>query len=109
MSARQQTIYEVKVEPLLQANPFQLVGTTYTYFSNLKRAIDTVQTMLAAYGWEVTVHYSTVYRSLKLRGVFYEVFWVEGVRYFQMTISPRPMNPHLSTLGIDEMPRPRKK
>lgn len=108
MAARQQPIYEIKVELLVRSDPFHTPDPTYTYFSNLKRAIDTIHIVLGAQGWPITFSYSSVYRDLQLRNFYKQVFYVENVRYFQLSISKRVINPHLTTLGIDEMPRPRK-
>lgn len=109
MAARQQTIYELSVTPLVKANPFEAARESLTYFSNLKKALDTLHTALGAQGWVGTVSYSSVYRSLKSRGWFRHIFVVEGVRYFELRITPQILNPHLTTLGIDEMPKPRKR
>ncbi|GAB2799889.1 hypothetical protein GCM10027275_52320 [Rhabdobacter roseus] len=109
MAARQQTIYEVKIEALVRVDPFKYLEPTVTYFSNLKRAIDTLHIVLGAQGWPSSVSYSSVYRDLKLRDYFFYTFEVEGVKYFQLSIQKRIINPHLTTLGIDEMPRPRRK
>ncbi|HEV7351137.1 hypothetical protein [Telluribacter sp.] len=108
MAARQQPIYEVKVETTVLANPFSSAEPTYTYFSNLKRAVDTIRIVLGAQGWPIPISYSSVYRDLKLRNLYFQTFSAEGVKYFQLTITRRIINPHLTTLGIDEMPRPRK-
>ncbi|TDB63777.1 hypothetical protein [Arundinibacter roseus] len=109
MGARQQLIYEVRIRPLVQANPFEMPEETITYFSNLKKAIETIHTALGAQRWPSTINYSGVYRNLKSRGKFRHVFVVEGVRYFELNICTRLLNPHLTTLGIDEMPAPRRK
>lgn len=108
MAARQQPIYEIKVELLVRSDPFHTPAPIYTYFSNLKKAIDTIHIVLSTQGWPVTISYSTVYRDLLLRNSYTQQFNVENVRYFQLTITKRIINPHLTTLGIDEMPRPRK-
>ena len=109
MAARQQTIYEVVIKPLVQANPFGSSQESVTYFSNLNKAVDTLHTALGAQGWPSSVSYSSIYRRLKENGRFSHVFMVEGVRYFQLQITTRLLNPHLTTLGIDEMPTPRRR
>lgn len=109
MAARQQPIYEVCIVPLVKANPFEIPGESRTYFSNLKKAIDTLHTALGAQGWPSTISYSSVYRDMKSREFFTHSFVVEGVRYFELRITRRIINPHLTTLGIDEMPAPRRK
>lgn len=109
MAARQQPIYEVCIQPLVKANPFETPPESLTYFSNLKKAIDTLHTALGAQGWPGTISYSSVYRDLKNRELFTHYFVVEGVRYFELRITKRIINPHLTTLGIDEMPTPRRR
>ncbi|MPR34248.1 hypothetical protein [Salmonirosea aquatica] len=109
MAAKQQTIYELSIVPLIKANPFETAQESLTYFSNLKKALDTLHTALGAQGWSGTVSYSSVYRGLKSRGWFRHIFVVEGVRYFELKITTQILNPHLTTLGIDEMPTPRKR
>lgn len=80
-----------------------------TYFSNLKKAIDTLRMVLEANGWPVTVSYSTVYRQLPEKGFYTTVFIAENVRYFRLTITRRIINPVLTSLGIEEMPRRKKR
>jgi hypothetical protein len=109
MAAKQQTIYELSIIPLIKANPFAVAEESLTYFSNLKKALDTLHTALGTQGWTGTVSYSTVYRRLKSRGWFKHTFVVEGVRYFELKITTQILNPHLTTLGIDEMPTPRRR
>lgn len=109
MAARQQTIYEVIVKPLIKGAPFGSTKETITYFSNLNKAVDTLHTALGAQGWPSSVSYSSIYRRLKENGWFTRIFVVEGVQYFQLHVTTRILNPHLTTLGIEEMPVPRRK
>jgi hypothetical protein len=109
MAARQQTIYEVGIIPLVKANPFEVPKESLTYFSNLKKAIESIHTALGMQGWPIAISYSSVYRDLKSRRIFTHAFVVEGVRYFELRIVTRIINPHLTTLGIDEMPAPRRR
>ena len=109
MGAKQQTIYELSIVPLIKANPFETARESLAYFSNLKKAIDTLHTALGAQGWSSTISYSSVYRGVKSRGWFRHIFIVEGVRYFELKITTQILNPHLTTLGIDEMPTPRRR
>lgn len=102
---RQQAIYEVKVESFLQVDPNKKLAAELTYFSNLKKAVDTIRMVLEANGWPVTVNYTAVYRQLPEKGFFTTVFVVENVRYFRLTIVRRLINPTLTSLGIEEMPR----
>ncbi len=109
MATRQQIIYEVIIKPLVKANPFGSTKETITYFSNLNKAVDTLHTALGAQGWPSSVSYSSIYRRLKDHGWFTHIFVVEGVRYFQLHVTARILNPHLTTLGIEEMPVPRRR
>ncbi len=108
MSTRQQTIYEIRVEPLLPAEPGQPVIPTLSYYSNLKKTVETLQAVLATQGWTIPFNYTAVYRELKLRDRYAYTFRAEGVRYFHLTITRLTLNPNLTTLGIEEMPRPRR-
>jgi len=93
------------VKSLLKADPEAPEGIEKTYFSNLKKAIDTIRIVLEANGWPVTVNYSAVYRQLPEKGFYTTVFAVENVRFFRLTITKRMLNPVLTGLGIEEMPR----
>ncbi|GAA4446982.1 hypothetical protein GCM10023091_41110 [Ravibacter arvi] len=96
------------MEPFLSVDPDRPHVAEYTYFSNLKKAVDTIRLVLEANGWPVTVSYSSVYRQIPEKGFFSTVFTVENVRYFRLTISRRMINPVLTGLGIEEMPRRRR-
>lgn len=109
MAARQQTIYEVCIVPLVKANPFTTPRRSLTYFTNLKKTIDTVQMALGSQGWPIEISYSSAYRNIRERGYYTHTFVVEGVRYFELRITTQIINPHLTSLGIDEMPKPRRK
>ncbi len=108
MSARQQPIYEVRIDHLLETIPGLGRVPELTYFTNLKKTIDTLRIVLEANGWPVTINYSAVYRHLQLKNSYSSVFVLEHVRYFRLTITKRIINPHLTSLGIEEMPRPRR-
>lgn len=105
---QQQAIYEVKVESFLQTDPNRPAHVELTYFSNLKKAVDTIRVVLEANGWPVPVNYSAVYRQLPEKGFYTTVFVVENVRYFRLTINKRIINPALTSLGIEEMPRKKR-
>ncbi|MEZ4902075.1 MAG: hypothetical protein R2822_10135 [Spirosomataceae bacterium] len=100
----QQIIYEVHITyigslaALRQREPF------VAYFSNLKKTIENLNAQLALNGWTIKVNYSAVYRSLKIKEKYSCDYDVAGHKVFKITISPRMLNPILSTLGIDEMP-----
>lgn len=107
MSARQQIIYEVRVESLLKIDAFTPAVPALHYFSNLKKTIETLQGVLATLGWPIPFNYTAVYRQLGLKERYNYTFKAEGVNYFTVTITKRVMNPHLTNLGIEEMPTPR--
>ncbi len=100
----QQIIYEVRVlyigtlATLRQREPF------VSYFSNLKKTIENLTAQLALNGWPLKVNYSAVYRSLKAKAKYTCDFDVAGHKVFKITITPKILNPTLTTMGIDEMP-----
>ena len=100
----QQIIYEVCVMyigtlgTLRQRDPF------VAYFSNLKKAIENLTAQLALNGWPLKINYSAVYRSLKTKQKYTCDFDVAGHKVFKIIITPKILNPTLTTLGIDEMP-----
>ncbi|MFN8343858.1 MAG: hypothetical protein U0X91_02580 [Spirosomataceae bacterium] len=100
----QQTIYEVQIiyigtlGALRQREPF------VAYFSNLKKTIENLTAQLALNGWPLKINYSAVYRSLKAKQKYVCDFDVAGHKVFKIQITPKVLNPTLTTLGIDEMP-----
>lgn len=100
----QQIIYEVRVMyigtlgTLRQRDPF------VAYFSNLKKTIENLTAQLALNGWPLKINYSAVYRSLKAKQKYTCDFDVAGHKVFKIIITPKILNPTLTTLGIDEMP-----
>ncbi|MFN4144939.1 MAG: hypothetical protein ACK4GN_03880 [Runella sp.] len=101
---RQSTIYEVKTSYIGSLNALREREPFVVYFSNLKKAIESISTQLAVNGWPVKINYSAVYRSLKAKGKYVCDFDVGGLKVFSLVLTPKTLNPHLSTLGIDEMP-----
>jgi hypothetical protein len=76
-----------------------------SYYSNLKRTIEAIQTTLAVQGWEKNrVNYSAVYRALKERGKYVENFSAERTKFFQLSIDRVVLNSPLTTLGIETYP-----
>ncbi|WP_128546526.1 hypothetical protein [Larkinella soli] len=104
MRRQTQTIYEVTVQyigsltALRQREPFTV------FFSNLTKAVETIISHLALNGWPVKINYTAVYRSLKQRGSYQCDFDVAGAKVFRIRITPRLLNPVLTTMGIDEKP-----
>jgi hypothetical protein len=106
---RQSIIYEVSINYIGSLNEVRKREPFVVYFSNLKRAIECVQTNLALNGWEQKkVNYTAVYRTLKVKNKFVCDFDAMKVKFFQVTITTKILNPLLTTLGIDEFPTTKK-
>ncbi len=102
---RQSIIYEVNINYISSANDVRKREPYIVYFSNLKRAIEALQSNLAINGWEQKkVNYTAVYRTLKIKEKFVCDFDVAKVKFFQVVIHRKTLNPRLSTMGIDEHP-----
>jgi hypothetical protein len=100
----QQTIYEVTIRYIGSLSELRAREPFVVYFSNLKKTVDNVAAQLALNGWPAHVNYSAVYRSLQTRNKYWCDFEVAGHKVFRVLITPKLLNPRLSTLGIDEMP-----
>lgn len=102
---RQSIIYEVSINYIGSLNEVRRREPFIVYFSNLKRAIECLQTNLAINGWEQKkVNYTAVYRTLKIKEKFVCDYDVKRIKFFQVIISKKTLNPLLTTLGIDENP-----
>lgn len=102
---RQSIIYEVTIQYIGSLNDVRKREPFIVYFSNLKRAIECVQTNLAINGWEQKkVNYTAVYRTLKIKNKFVCDFDALKIKFFQVIIVSKTLNPKLTTLGIDEYP-----
>jgi hypothetical protein len=102
----QSIIYELSINYISSANQVRKREPFVVYFSNLKRTIEAIQSNLALSGWEQKkVNYMAVYRTLKIKDKFVCDFDVSKVKFFQVVIHKRILNPRLSTLGIDEHPQ----
>lgn len=102
---QQRTIYKITVSYLNSTFYLRQSEPVATYYSNLKRTVEAIQTTLVVQGWdESRVNYSAVYRALNERGKYVESFNAEGVRFFKITIEKIPLNPAFSNLGIDIHP-----
>jgi hypothetical protein len=97
-------IYELSVIPIGSLNTIRKKEPHYAYFSNLKKTLECLTSVLAMNGWPVTINYSSVYRSLQNRGKFSKDFEIGGNKVFKVLIFPKELNPALTTLGIEEMP-----
>jgi hypothetical protein len=101
---RQQTIYELAIIPIGNLNAIRKKDTVFTYFSNLKKCIESITGTLALNGWENKINYTAVYRSMQEKGKFNLEFSYEGAKIFKLLISARTINPSLSMLGVEEKP-----
>ena len=102
---RTSIVYEIAVHHIGALSAIRKRDSSFAYFSNLKRAIECVETTLAVNGWTMKkINYTAVYRTLKIKEKFVCDFDFAGAKMFQIVISKRVLNPALTTLGIDEMP-----
>lgn len=102
---RQSFIYRITVSYNSSALYVRESEPVISYFSNLKRTVEAIQTTLAVQGWEGSrVNYSAVYRALKERGKYVESFSAGGTKFFKLTVEKVPLNAPFSTLGIDFHP-----
>jgi hypothetical protein len=102
-------VYEMAIIPIGSLNSIRKKETHYAYFSNLRKTIECLTTVLALNGWPTRVTYSSVYRSLQLRDKYTRDFEVGGNKVFRVQITIKELNPALTTLGIEEMPYNRVK
>lgn len=101
---KQQTIYEVAVIPIGSLNTIRQKETIFSYFSNLSKCLDQLQSALAINGWDSKINYTAVYRSLREKGKFVAEFNLAGNKIFKISVTPRIINPALTMLGIEEKP-----
>lgn len=99
-------IYELAVVATGTLNTIRQRETHCSYFSNLKKTVECLISVLAINGWPVTINYSAVYRSLQSRGKYTRDFDVGGNKVFKVIISSKVLNPVLTTLDVEEMPFP---
>jgi hypothetical protein len=101
---KQQTIYEVAVIAIGSLNSIRTKEPVISYFSNLQKCLSHLLGNLAIHGWEHSINYTAVYRSLKAKGKYTTEFSLAGNKVFKIVITPRIINPSISTLGIEEKP-----
>ena len=97
-------IYEVTVQHVGSLNTLRQREPTITFFSNLRKAVDSIIAELALSNWPQKVNYTAVYRGVKQRGFYSCDFDVAGTRVFRIKVVPQVLNPALPRLGIDENP-----
>lgn len=102
---QQRTIYKITVSQKTSALYIRESEPIATYYSNLKRTVEAIQTTLAVQGWEHgRVNYSAVYRALNERGRYVENFSAGGTKFFQLTVDKVILNPSFTTLGVEISP-----
>jgi hypothetical protein len=102
---RQSIIYEISVHYIGSLAEVRKREPFVVYFSNLKRAIECLQSNLAINGWEQKkINYTAVYRTFKIKDKFVCDYDVKRVKFFQVVITKKILNPLLTNLGIDENP-----
>jgi hypothetical protein len=102
---RQSIIYQISINYIGSLNDVRSRNSFVVYYSNLKKAVESLQSNLAINGWEQKkVNYTAVYRTLKIKEKFVCDFDVMRSKFFQVTITKKILNPQLTTLGIDEHP-----
>ncbi len=97
-------IYELAIIPTGTLNTIRQKEPHLAYFSNLKKTVECITTVLALHGWPATINYTAVYRSLKERGKYARDFNLEGSKVFKVVVTAKVLNPVLTTLDIEEMP-----
>lgn len=102
---QQRTVYKITVSYKSSTFYIKESEPVVSYYSNLKRTIEAIQTTLLVNGWNAKrANYSAVYRTLNERGKYVEDFDVQGVKFFQLTIDKVVLNPVFTTLGIEVSP-----
>ena len=101
---KQSRIYELAIVSTGTLNTIRQREPHYSYFSNLKKTVECLISVLAINGWPVAINYSAVYRSLQSRGKYIRDFDVSGNKVFKVIISSKVLNPVLTTLDMEEMP-----
>jgi hypothetical protein len=102
---KQSVIYKITVSQKTSALYIRESEPVISYYSNLKRTVEAIQTTLAVQGWDKNrVNYSAVYRAIKERNKYVEDFNAEGTKFFQLMIEKVVVNSPFTTLGIDEKP-----
>jgi hypothetical protein len=99
-----QYIYELQIQsvPLNEIDIPTLSESSY--FSNLKKAVEMVNSMLVINNWESTISYSSVYRDINELGFYKKLYQRERVKYFRVVITRKILNPRLTSLGIPKNP-----
>ena len=101
---RRTHIYELAIVSTGTLNTIRQREPHCSYFSNLKKTVECLISVLAINGWPVAVNYSAVYRGLQSRGKYTRDFNVGGNKVFKVIISSKVLNPVLTTLDVEEMP-----
>lgn len=97
-------IYEVTIHHVGSLSSLRQREPTVIFFSNLRKAVESITAELALNNWPPKVNYTAVYRGVKQREFYSCDFDVAGTRVFRVKVVPRILNPVLPRLGIDENP-----
>jgi len=97
-------IYEITIQHVGTLNTIRQREPVTIFFSNLRKAVESITSELVMNNWPLKVNYTAVYRGVKQRGFYTCDFDVAGARVFRIKILPRVLNPALPRLGIDENP-----
>lgn len=102
---RSSTIYQITVRYVESVRTITASEPHVTYYSNLKRTVEALQTTLVTQGWiDDQLSYSSVYRALNERGKFMMKLRLEGIGFMQLVVEKATLNPGFTTLGIDRKP-----
>lgn len=99
-----QYIYELQIQSVPVKDIDIPTMTESSYFSNLTKAIETINSMLMVNDWEELVSYSSAYRDINAVGFYRKLYEIERVKYFRVVITRKILNPRLTSLGIPKKP-----
>jgi hypothetical protein len=101
---KQQYIYEVSIAPAHMFRAIVTAEPVFSYYSNLQKCCDALFGALEANAWKNHISYSTIYRSVTLRGRYQRNFELSGQRYFQVIIHRKVINPVINNFGLETNP-----
>ena len=104
MRSSTKVIYEITMHHIGSLNTIRQREPAIIYFSNLRKAVESIITELIVNGWPLKINYTAVYRGVKQRGFYTCDFDIAGTKVFRIKVVPRVLNPALPRLGIDENP-----
>ncbi len=101
---KQQCIYEIVCSQSAILKNIINKEPVYSYFSNLKKCIETLNNTLALQGWPIQINYTAVYRAMQAKGLYHSEYKLQGQRMFKISIVKKTINPSISLLGIEPNP-----